>query len=49
MMVLGFVYVIVYGQAVFIEPNWMLSRLELGIFAAGGMANIFAAFKLVRK
>ena len=49
MMVLGFVYVIMYGQAVFIEPNWMLSRLELGIFALGGLANILAALRLIRK
>lgn len=48
-MVLAFLYIIMYGEAVLIEPNWMLSRFELGIFAVGGMANIFAALKLLRK
>ncbi len=49
MMALAFVYIIIYGSAVMIEPNWVLSRLELGIFAAGGLANMFAALKLLRR
>ena len=49
MMVLVFAYVIMYGQAVFVEPNSFVSRLELTVFVIGVVANVAAALAVVRE
>ena len=49
MMVLAFLYIIMYGEAVFVEPNSLLSRVELGLFATGVVANVAAALAVLRQ
>lgn len=43
MMLLAFVNISLYSQAVFVEPNGMVLHLELAVFAAGVVANLIVA------
>lgn len=47
-MVYAFVYIMMYGHAIFVEPNVTLAGLELLVFAAGGGANLAVVARLER-
>jgi hypothetical protein len=49
MMVLAFLYIVLYGQITFIEPNSLISHLELAVFAVGVAANGFVGFRIIRR
>jgi len=49
MMVYAFIYIIMYGHAIFVEPNTMLADLELSVFAIGGISNLAVIVKRLRK
>ena len=49
MMVYAFAYVIMYGHAIFVEPNALIARLELSVFAIGGVSNIAIVVRRLRE
>ncbi len=49
MMVLAFLYIILYGQVIFVEPNSTISHLEFVTFAIGMVANVGVGFRLMRR
>jgi hypothetical protein len=48
MMVYAFTYIIIYGHAIFVEPNSVLAEVELAVFAIGGIANLAVVVKRLR-
>jgi len=48
MMVYAFTYIIIYGHAIFVEPNIMLAKIELSVFAIGGIANLAVVVKRLK-
>lgn len=49
MMGYAFVDILIYGRAIFIEPNVPLASLELLVFAIGGVANLAVALNIARE
>jgi hypothetical protein len=49
MMVYAFAYIILYGHAIFVEPNRMFADLELSVFGIGGVANLAVVAKRLRE
>lgn len=45
----AFVDILIYGRAIFIEPNVPLASLELLVFAIGGVANLAVALNIARE
>jgi hypothetical protein len=49
MMVYAFTYIIMYGHAIFVEPNRILADLELSVFGVGGAANLAVVVNRLRR